>query len=92
MKRLSNYYTMYSLNLHFNKIFKGNAETVKDPILSLGEADKGVLTVPFSMTREHYFIRKILLMLVFILELLFADFSSPPGVFGGTDATAPLEV
>lgn len=63
MKRLSNYYKMYSLNLHFNKIFKGNAETVKDPFLSLGEADKGVLTVLFSMAQKHYFIKKMLLCL-----------------------------
>lgn len=91
MKRLSNYYKMYSLNLHFNKIFKGNAETVKDPFLSLAEADKGVLTVPFSVTRKHYFIKKNVIMLAFILELLSAGFSNPPAVFGSTDATAPLE-
>lgn len=54
---------MYSLNLHFNKIFKGNAKTVKDPFLSLREADKGLLTVPFSLTRKHYFIKKMLLYL-----------------------------
>lgn len=61
MKRLSHYYKMYSLNLHFNKIFKGNAETVKDPFLSLRETYKGMLTISFSVTQKHYFIKKILL-------------------------------
>lgn len=90
MKRLSNYYEMYSLNLHFNKIFKGNAETVKDPFLSLREAYKGMLTVSFSVTRKHYFIKKNIIIFAFILALLFADSSKPPDVFGGTNAIVAL--
>lgn len=76
---------MYSLNLHFNKIFKGNAGTVKDPFLSLGEADKGVLTVPFPVTRKHYFIKKMLLCLYSSCNSSLQTFPThpPQAVVGG---------
>lgn len=32
----------YSINLHFNKVFKGNATIIKDQLLSLRETYKGM--------------------------------------------------
>lgn len=45
----------YSINLHFNKVFKGNATTVKGQLLSLRDIYKGMPI--FDM--KAFFIKKI---------------------------------
>lgn len=77
---------MYSLNLHFNKIFKGSARTVRDPFLSLREAYKRVLTVPFSSDMEALFHQENVIIFLLILALPNSGSSPAASVFGGINA------